>query len=40
MKWLPNIISILRIFLVVPTVWFLLNHQYSYALAIFLIAGL
>lgn len=40
MKCLPNIISILRIFLVVPTVWFLLNGQYSYALAVFLIAGL
>lgn len=40
MKSLPNIISTLRIFLVVPTVYFLLNDRYSYALLVFFIAGL
>ena len=40
MKSLPNIISTLRIFLVVPTVYFLLHDQYSYALLLFVIAGL
>jgi len=40
MRSLPNIISTLRIFLVIPTVYFLLNDRYSYALLVFLIAGL
>lgn len=40
MKSLPNIISALRILLVVPTVYFLLQHQYTHALIVFVIAGL
>jgi cardiolipin synthase (CMP-forming) len=40
MRSLPNIISTLRIFLVIPTVYFLLNDRHSYALLVFLIAGL
>ena len=40
MKSLPNIISVLRIFLVIPTVYFLLHEQYQYALLLFFVAGL
>ena len=40
MKFIPNLISILRILLVIPTVYLLLNHQYSYALLLFFVAGL
>lgn len=40
MKFIPNIISILRILLVIPTVYLLLDHQYSYALLLFFVAGL
>lgn len=40
MKSLPNIISGLRILLVIPTVYFLAQHQYTHALTVFLIAGL
>jgi len=40
LKSLPNIISILRILLVIPTVYFLSEHKYSNALLVFLIAGL
>ena len=37
---IPNLISILRILLVVPTVYFLLNQDYKTALLLFFIAGL
>lgn len=37
---IPNLISILRIFLVAPTVYFLLNQDYKTALLLFFIAGL
>lgn len=40
MKFIPNLISLLRILLVIPTVYLLLNHQYSYALLLFFVAGL
>ena len=40
MRYIPNIISILRILLVIPTVYVLWQHQYSYALLLFFIAGL
>jgi cardiolipin synthase len=40
LKSLPNIISVLRILLVIPTVYFLYTEQYAYALLLFLIAGL
>jgi len=40
LKSLPNIISILRILLVIPTVYFLSEHKYSNALLVFLVAGL
>lgn len=39
MKHLPNIISILRILLVVPTVNYLLHNEFGKALALFFIAG-
>lgn len=39
MKYLPNIISILRILLVIPTVNFLWHNEYGKALAVFFLAG-
>ena len=36
---IPNLISILRIFLVAPTVYYLLNQQFHMALLLFVIAG-
>lgn len=37
---IPNIISLLRILLVVPVVWLLLRQEYSLALMLFFIAGI
>ena len=37
---IPNIISLLRILLVLPVVWLLLNREYSWALMLFFIAGI
>ncbi len=37
---IPNLISILRILLVAPTVYYLLNQHYKPALVLFVIAGL
>ncbi len=39
-KDIPNIISVLRIFLVVPVVLFLLDEEYAYALFLFFVAGI
>ncbi|MGD8927076.1 MAG: CDP-alcohol phosphatidyltransferase family protein [Thioalkalispiraceae bacterium] len=39
MRFIPNLISIIRILLVIPTVYLLWNKQYSYALLLFFIAG-
>ncbi len=39
MKYLPNIISILRILLVIPTVNYLWHNEYAKALTMFFIAG-
>lgn len=36
---IPNIISILRILLVIPTIWMLLTHRFDIALLLFFIAG-
>lgn len=36
---LPNIISVFRVFLVLPVVWALLNHEYATALILFAVAG-
>ena len=36
---IPNLISILRILLVAPTVYYLLNEEYILALVLFIIAG-
>jgi cardiolipin synthase (CMP-forming) len=38
-KYIPNIISILRILLVIPTVWFILRDEYTRALILFFVAG-
>ena len=37
---IPNIISLLRILLVFPVVWWLLNKEYSLALLLFFVAGI
>ena len=37
---IPNLISILRIFLSVPVVWMLLVHEFGAALVLFAIAGI
>lgn len=37
--WLPNAISLLRIVLVLPVLWLILNEQFGWALALFFIAG-
>lgn len=37
---IPNLISILRIFLSIPVVWMLLQHNFGIALILFAIAGL
>ncbi len=37
---IPNIISVLRIFLSVPVVWMLLENQFGVALILFAIAGI
>ncbi len=37
--WLPNAISLLRIALVLPVLWLILNEQFGWALALFVIAG-
>lgn len=39
MRFLPNIISILRILLVIPTVKYLWHNEYAKALTVFFIAG-
>lgn len=39
MKHLPNIISVLRILLVIPTVNYLWHNEFGKALALFLVAG-
>ncbi len=36
---IPNLISILRIFLSIPVVWMLLQHNFSIALILFALAG-
>ena len=39
-KDIPNIISVIRILLVIPTVWLIYAGDYFYALIVFLIAGI
>ena len=38
-KDIPNIISVLRILLTIPVVFFLLEHEYTLALVLFAVAG-
>ena len=40
MRHLPNIISFLRILLVIPVVWALLHGHYAYGLLLFAVAGI
>ena len=40
LRQIPNIISILRIFLVVPVVWALVNGEFEIGLALFAVAGI
>jgi cardiolipin synthase len=37
---IPNLISILRIFMSVPIVWMLLEQQFGVALVLFALAGI
>ena len=39
MNQLPNLISVLRILLVLPVVWALVNLEYAIALILFAVAG-
>lgn len=39
LRHLPNLITILRILLVIPVLWFLLHEHYSLAFYLFVIAG-
>ncbi|PVV10719.1 MAG: CDP-alcohol phosphatidyltransferase [gamma proteobacterium symbiont of Ctena orbiculata] len=38
-KDIPNLISVLRILLTIPIVWLLFEHEFSYALILFAVAG-
>ncbi|MCU7882159.1 MAG: CDP-alcohol phosphatidyltransferase family protein [Candidatus Thiodiazotropha sp. (ex Lucinoma aequizonata)] len=38
-KDIPNLISVLRILLTLPIVWLLFEHEFSYALILFAVAG-
>ncbi|GAA3959353.1 CDP-alcohol phosphatidyltransferase family protein [Allohahella marinimesophila] len=40
LSWLPNAITVLRIVLVAPIAWLLLQQDYGFALLLFLAAGL
>jgi len=37
---IPNLISFIRVLLIVPVVWTMLQHRYDVALALFVVAGL
>jgi cardiolipin synthase len=39
-RWLPNAISVLRILLVVPIAWLIVDGQYDWALILFFVAGI
>jgi cardiolipin synthase len=39
LNWIPNAISMLRIALVVPVLWLILNGEYGWALLLFWVAG-
>ena len=39
-KDIPNLISVLRILLTIPIVWLLFEHEFSYALILFAVAGI
>lgn len=39
LSWLPNAISLMRIALVLPILYLILNNQFGWALALFLLAG-
>ncbi len=39
LNWIPNAISMLRIALVVPVLWLILNGEFGWALLLFWIAG-
>lgn len=40
LRQIPNLLTILRILLIIPFAWCVLDQQYAYALLIFFIAGL
>ena len=40
LRWLPNALCVLRMFLAVPTAWYLYHQQYDVTFAVFLIAAI
>lgn len=40
MQYIPNLITVVRFILVIPTVMFLLEQRYGYALIVFLVASI
>lgn len=40
LKYIPNILTFLRLVLILPFLYFLYNHEYRYALYLFLAAGI
>ncbi len=39
LRWLPNAICVVRLLLVAPIVWLLVNERYAAGLALFVVAG-
>lgn len=39
LRWLPNAISIMRIFLIAPILYYIVDEQYDLALLLFFVAG-
>jgi len=39
LRWIPNAISVLRILLIAPTLWLIVDGEFGWALALFFLAG-
>lgn len=39
LRWLPNAISLMRIAMIAPVLWYIVDEQYRYALLWFFVAG-
>jgi cardiolipin synthase len=40
LSWIPNAISLMRIFLIAPIILLFVNDQFGWALGLFIVAGL